>query len=178
MGADASAVALAAVDEAVLEQLVQAATSDAGANEVTPPLNSGEEWTPARIEWLRSFHRARRAGLDGPAGEATWAIVVADAVVGAVRLKRTDEDGTVETGVWVTRSARSSGIATAAVAAVLRRGAKLGVYAVRAETTAGNVGALPLLRRLGFELTPADDGSGLRAVLVLDPTKRSPGPRG
>ena len=178
MDADASAVALVAVDEAVLEQLVQAATSDAGANEVTPPLNSGEDWTPARIEWLRDFHRARRAGLDGPAGEATWAIVVASAVVGAARLKRTGEDGVVEAGVWVTRSSRGSGVATAAVAAVLRRAAELGAYAVRAETTAGNVGALALLRRLGFELTAADDGCGVRAVLVLSPAKRSPDPGG
>jgi hypothetical protein len=92
-------VALIAVDEVVLEQLVQAAVSDASADEVTPPLTAGAEWTPARVEWLERFHRDRRAGLSGPAAEATWAVVVGNTVVGSVRLKCTVEQGVMETGV-------------------------------------------------------------------------------
>lgn len=79
---------LVAVDETVLEKLVHAATTDAAADEVTPPLTPGSDWTPARVAWLRSFHRDRRAGLASSAAEATWAVVVDERVVGSVRLKR------------------------------------------------------------------------------------------
>ena len=51
---------LIAVDEVVLEQLVQAAVSDASADEVTPPLSAGAEWTAARVVWLETFHRDPR----------------------------------------------------------------------------------------------------------------------
>lgn len=79
-------VALVAVDETVLAQLVHAATTETEADEVTPPLTVGRAWTPARIAWLREFHRARRDGLAGPIREATWAVVVEELVVGSVRL--------------------------------------------------------------------------------------------
>ena len=81
-------VRLLAVDEPVLEQLVQVAVADASADEVTPPLDAGSEWTPARIAWLEQFHRDRRMGFAGAAGEATWAVAIGDTVVGSVRLKR------------------------------------------------------------------------------------------
>lgn len=87
------AVDLRPVDEATLERMIAAALADASADEVTPPLVRGEEWTPERIDWMRTLHRERRAGLDGPAGEATWAVVADGEVVGAVRLKRTGEPG-------------------------------------------------------------------------------------
>lgn len=69
-------VALIGVGDVVLERLLQGATTDASANEVTPPLTAGTAWTPIRIAWLRDFHRGRRGGLDGSAREATSAITV------------------------------------------------------------------------------------------------------
>ncbi len=84
---------LVAVDELVLEHLVRAATTDAAPDDVTPPLTDGTDWTATRVKWLQDFHRDRRDGLAGPAGEATWGVVAAEQVVGSVRLKRTDEQG-------------------------------------------------------------------------------------
>ena len=104
---------LVAVDEGVLEALVDAATSES-ANEVTPPLTPGGTWTPERVEWLRRLHRDCRAGLDGPAGQATWAVTEGGHVVGAVRLGRTDEDGVLETGIWLTRGTRGRAARSAA----------------------------------------------------------------
>lgn len=160
---------LAAVDDTVLEQLVHSATSDAAANEVTPPVSPGGSWTAARVEWLRNFHRARRAGLDGPAGEATWAIVVGGKVVGSVRLKRTDERDLLETGIWLTRRARGHGLGPAVMVAVLQQATVLGAARVRADTTAGNAAALSVLRRLGFTLTLSSDGDNVQAEVSLPP---------
>jgi RimJ/RimL family protein N-acetyltransferase len=160
-------VVLVAVDDAVLAELVKAARTVRNANEVTPPLTPGEAWTPERIEWLRRLHRDCRAGLDGPAGQATWAITEAGRVVGAVRLGRTDEDGVLETGIWLTRGARGHGVGQAAIAAALDEAATRGAEAVRAETTSRNAAALSVLQRLGFEFSPADDGQGVRALRRL-----------
>ncbi len=160
-------VALVTVDDTVLEQLVEAAITDASADEVTPPLTAGPAWTPTRIAWLRDFHRDRRTGLDGPARETTWAIILDQRVVGSVRLQRTEWPALLETGVWLTRGTRGRGVGRAAMAAALREAAALGSTAVRAETTASNAGALTVLERLGFDLTPVDHGRGVHALLVF-----------
>jgi RimJ/RimL family protein N-acetyltransferase len=162
-------VTLVGVDEAVLEDLVEVATSDAAADEVTPRVTPGGGWTPARLAWLRSFHRDRRAGLDGPEREATWAVVVEGRVVGAVRLRRADRSGVLETGIWLSRRVRGRGVAAAALAAVLQEAAAAGAVAVRADTMAGNTAALAVLRRLGFALSPSGEGPDVRALLVLQP---------
>ncbi|GGG71974.1 hypothetical protein GCM10011374_40900 [Kocuria dechangensis] len=164
-----SSVALVAVDDTVLAQLVHAATTDALADEVTPPLTAGRAWTSDRVAWLRDFHRVRRAGLPGPAGEGTWAVVVDEMVVGSVRLKHTDEPGVLEMGIWLTRGARGRGVGRAATAAALRQAASLGASGVRADTTAANAGALAVLRRFGFHLTLSDGGQDVRALLLFDP---------
>lgn len=158
---------LAAVDHAILDLLVQAATTDASADEVTPPLTAGPAWTPTRIGWLRDFHADRRAGLDDPAGEVTWAVTVGQRVVGSVRLQRTERPGELETGVWLTRGSRGRGVGRAAVEAVLREAAELGFTSVSARTTADNVRALLVLKRLGFNITPADDDSGIHALIPV-----------
>lgn len=163
-----SPIGLVAIDEVVLEQLVQAAVSEASADEVTPPLSAGTEWTPARVAWLEKFHRDRRAGLSGEAAEATWAVVVGNAVVGAVRLKGTNEQGLLETGIWLTRSSRGRGVAVAAMEAVLGQAAALHAHGVRAETTTGNTSAQGVLRRLGFDLE-LTGGDCVRAMLLLAP---------
>jgi RimJ/RimL family protein N-acetyltransferase len=143
-------VELAAVDEAVLVRLVGAALAGAAPGEVTPPVVSGDRWGPERIEWLRRFHRDRRLGLDGPLGEATWAITAGGDVVGAVRLKRTAAPDALETGIWLTRGARGKGIGRRAVRAVLERARDLGAREVRAETSPVNHAALAVLEALGF----------------------------
>lgn len=162
-----SALRLVDVDEDVLEQLVRAATAHAAADEVTAPITPGPSWTPERVDWLRAHHRDRRTGLAGPREEASWAVVVDGAVLGAVRLRQTADDGVLETGVWLARSARGRGLGAEAVRAVVRRAADLGARAVRADTTAGNVAAQATLDRLGFTLTSTDDGRSVSAVLRL-----------
>ncbi|MHB8717888.1 MAG: GNAT family N-acetyltransferase [Candidatus Dormibacteria bacterium] len=167
-------VALTAVDDAVLEELVDVAITEAAADEVTPRVTAGPEWSSARAAWLRRFHRDRRDGLDGPTGEATWVVRYQGRVAGSVRLKRTEEQKVLETGVWLARSARGTGVGTAAVAAVLARARSAGASRVRAQTTASNRSALGALRRLGFDLTTGDSQEVLATVsLEPDPWQTS-----
>ena len=151
-------VSLVPVDEDVLAELVAVATSAATAGEVTPPLTPGDDWTPARISWMENFHRQRREGLDGPAREATWAVVVGGSVVGAVRLKALSEPHALETGIWLARYDRGKGCGRQAVAAVLKHAAAAEAHEVLAETTSANKAAQGLLRSLGFALVATEDG--------------------
>jgi RimJ/RimL family protein N-acetyltransferase len=152
------AVRLRAVDEATLTHLVRAALADADADEVTAPVTPGNVWTPERISWLTAYHADRRAGLDGPAGESTWAIEADGEVVGSMRLKRIGEPGVVETGIWLRRGARGRGIAQRALAAVLVEAAAWGAREVWANTRTENAPALAVLRALDFECADAVDG--------------------
>jgi RimJ/RimL family protein N-acetyltransferase len=166
-------VALQTVHDPTLERMIAAALRDASANEVTPPLTPGEEWTPERVEWMRTSHRERRDGLDGPRAEATWAVLADGEVVGAVRLKRTETPGVVETGIWLTRSSRGRGIGQQAIGAVVAEAAAHGARTLRAQTTRGNVAAQALLRRLGFRLTV--DGDRVTAEIALrSPERQEP----
>lgn len=160
-------VTLVDVDEAVLAQMVDAAVRDAEPDEVTPPIDVGSGWTEARLDWMRDLHRSRRAGLAGPACEATWAVCQDGRVVGAVRLKRTGDSGVLETGIWLTRSARGHGVAVLAIQAVVRKAAEYGAKAVYAETTLGNVRAQGALRKLGFALSRGTRPNEVRALLRL-----------
>ena len=172
--ADATApgVELVAVDDPVLEQLVLAATTQAAADEVTPPLTAGQLWTATRVQWLRQFHRECRSGLAGPRGEATWAIVVHKRVVGSVRLKHTEQQDALEAGIWLTRGARGSGVGRAAMAAALVEAAATNANEVRADTTVGNTAALAMLSSLGFDFAPVRAGQDVRARLALEPSTR------
>ncbi|MBN1092486.1 GNAT family N-acetyltransferase [Blastococcus sp. TML/M2B] len=153
--------------------MVAAALEGASADEVTPPVTPGPGWSPERVEWLRAFHRDRRAGLDGPAGEVTWAVVEfapgedqdTGRVLGSVRLRRTGEPGGFETGIWLVRDARGRGVGTTAVRLLLERAREAGAATVRADTTTGNAGAVALLRALGFSTTV--QGERVRAELTL-----------
>ena len=160
------------VDDAVLDRIVDAAITDASADEVTPPLSAANEWTPERIAWLRDYHRANREGLAGPTGEATWAVVASGEVIGSVRLKLTDQPHVFETGIWLTRSSRGHGIGSAVMTAVLLEATAGGASAVRAETAESNGGALSVLRRLGFRLLPAEEGR-VHALLSLNATSQT-----
>ncbi|UOY02824.1 GNAT family N-acetyltransferase [Blastococcus sp. PRF04-17] len=138
-------------------RLVAVAQTDAEPDEATPPLTPGPQWSRERIEWLHRFHAERRSGLDGPYGEATWAVEAEDAVVGAVRLKRLPEDGVLETGIWLSRGARGSGVGRRALTAVLEEAARYGAHTVRADTSSANQPAQELLRSLGFRTWPEGD---------------------
>ena len=158
-------VELLDVDETVLSRLVGAALSDADPDEVTPPIG-GPHWGPERIERLRRLHRDRRLGLDGPLGEATWAVALDGEVVGGVRLKRMAAPDVLETGIWLTRSARGKGVGRKAIADVLDVAQKHGARAVRADTSPENASALHVLQRLGF--TTAREGDRVVAFRTFD----------
>jgi RimJ/RimL family protein N-acetyltransferase len=158
-------VELVDVDESVLAELIEAATTDATADEVTPPLTDGPQWTAARIEWLQQFHRSHRGGLSD---QTVWAVLVDGAVAGQVRLRRLTEDGVGETGLWLRRSMRGRGIGTAVVRAVVNQAVVAGLHRVTAETTVTNLPARRTLERAGFTVTSGGP-RGLRAQLELPP---------
>jgi RimJ/RimL family protein N-acetyltransferase len=160
-------VTLVDVDETVLADMVDAAVHDADPDEVTPPIDDGGEWTDARLDSLRDLHRSCRAGLAGPIGQATWAVCQDGRVVGAVRLKRTKDNGVLETGIWLCRSARGSGTALSALRALVGKAVDHGAKAIYAETTLNNVRAQGVLRQLGFALSSGPRPDEVRALLRL-----------
>lgn len=156
------AVELADVDEVVLAGLWDLAVRDAAPDEVTPPLGT-PGWNPERHEWFLAYHRSA-AGLDGPSGEKSWAVMANGELAGSVRLKRipaaTGACWTeAETGIWLARSHRNRGVGTAALALVLGAAQGAGVSRVVASTTMGNVAAQRLLAAAGGTLEPAPDGA-------------------
>jgi RimJ/RimL family protein N-acetyltransferase len=166
---------LAEVDEAVLDQLIDVAVTDAAASEVTPPLTPGESWTPERVDWLRAFHRDRRTGSDGRRQEATWAVVVDGEVLGSVRLRRTGVPGVMETGIWLARSARGRGTAARALAALVQEARSRGCGELRAVTTAANRPAVAVLTAAGFVVDPPDEAGAVAARLeITAPTTGGP----
>jgi len=160
-------VSLVDVDEAVLEQLLELAKRDASPDEVAPPLG-GPGWNLERTAWFFSYHRAAARGLDGDAGEKSWAILADGSLAGSIRLRRVESGNGVvaDTGIWLGRSFRSRGIGTAALRLVLREARNAGIAQVTARTLTGNLGAQRLLASAGAVLTPDDDGT-VSAVVVL-----------
>ena len=132
------AVALLDVSEDVLEQLLELALRDADADEVTPPLGTTAGWNTDRISWFREFHRAAAAGLDGPAGQKTWAISCDGQLAGSVRLKRMDPEP-AEAGEGGAGGA--PGLAAGALVAAVVPGRWLGVAAGRWKPESGSPGA-------------------------------------
>ena len=180
-GGSGRAIDLAPVTDARLPMLVAAALAGAAADDVTPPVTPGPAWTEERVEWLRAFHRDRRAGLAGPRQESTWAVVdVGDdagpeggQVLGGVRLQRTGDPQVLETGIWLVRDARGRSVGRQALQLVLERARDAEAVSVQAETTAGNAAAIGLLRSLGAVVTV--DGDVVRAEITL--RRSDPGPR-
>lgn len=159
-------VRLADVDEPLLERLLELAQLEASPDDVTPPLGDGTGWTTERLDWFRSYHRAAAAGMDGPAGEKSWAVLCDGRPAGSVRLKRTANQRTAETGIWLGRSFRGRGVGSAALTLVLAEARCAGLRQVLAHTTAGNTGAQRLLSAVGAHLTH-DDGGAVSAAVVL-----------
>lgn len=162
--APAAAVGLVDVTEEVLEQLLTLAIQDADADEVTPPLGSAAGWNSERISWFREYHHDAAPGLDGPAQQKSWAISCRGELAGSIRLKRTGP-GALETGIWLARSFRGQGIGREALRLVMAEAALSGATALEADTTAGNAGALALLRSAGAEFVAGAD-AGDAAVPV------------
>ncbi|MFT4187395.1 MAG: GNAT family N-acetyltransferase [Aeromicrobium sp.] len=161
----AGLVSLVAVDEAILEQLVHVAITDAAPDEVTPPLGDG--WTQDRVAWLRAYHRDRRSGL-AESDEETAAIEMEGRVVGATRLHRlTSPTDDMECGIWLARSARGSGVGAAAFRLLRARAVAVGAKRLVVRTTAGNFPALAILRYEGALVRMGDDGA-VYAELLLD----------
>lgn len=158
---------LVEVDDEVLERLVRAATEGAAPDEVTPSLTPGATWTPERVAWLRDFHRDRRAGLAGAAAEVTWAVILEDAVIGSVRLRRTEEIDAFEVGVWLTREVRGRGLGRTIMAEVVEQSKALGAIRLEASTTNGNAAAISVLRELGFTVTADRRSDEVHADLLL-----------
>ncbi|SCL64367.1 Protein N-acetyltransferase, RimJ/RimL family [Micromonospora yangpuensis] len=162
----AGAVRLEPVDERNLEPLLSVAAAEADPEDVMPPVAAPAGWSLARRDAFREFHRASFGGLDGPTRTRMYAILAAGEVVGMVRMARRDEPGTVETGMWLGRSARGQGLGAAALRELLHAAAAAGMHTVVAETTPDNVHALAVLRKLGAKLR--EDGDRVHAEISLD----------
>ncbi len=159
-------VELWGVGDRVLVGLLAVAVGDAAPEEVMPPVAGPPGWTEERREAFRAWHRDRRAGLDGPRREATFAIAHDGVIVGSARLARPEADDALETGLWLGRSHRGKGIGTATLRALLDEAARAGARAVVADTTADNAGALAALRRNGATLSADRDTGQVTARLT------------
>ena len=153
------AVALLDVSEDVLEQLLELALRDADADEVTPPLGTTAGWNTDRISWFREFHRAAAAGLDGPAGQKTWAISCDGQMAGSVRLRRMDTEPAAADEGWAGGGAGAVGAAGAGPGG--GGGAGPGVAA-----TPGRVMAPKLVQVAAGRWKPASGSPGASAAGV------------
>ncbi|MCW3839223.1 GNAT family N-acetyltransferase [Micromonospora yasonensis] len=160
------AVRLEPVDEGNLEPLLSVAAAEAEPEDVMPPVEAPAGWSLARRDAFREFHRASFGGLDGPTRTRMYAIVASGEVVGMVRMTRCAEPGTVETGMWLGRSARGQGLGAAALRELLNAAAAAGMHTVVAETTPENRGAVAVLKKCGAKLRE-NDGK-VRAEMCLD----------
>lgn len=163
-----SRVRLADIDEPLLAQLLELALRDASPDEVTPPLGTAAGWNDERLAWFRAYHRSAAAGLDGTAAEKSWAVLCDGEPAGSIRLKRTENGYTAETGIWLGRGYRGRGVGTAALALVLAEARRAGLQQVVAHTTAGNAGAQRILTSAGASLTHDDDGAVSAVVVLFD----------
>jgi RimJ/RimL family protein N-acetyltransferase len=164
----AGAVRLEPVDERNLEPLLSVAVAEAEPGDVMPPVEAPAGWSHARREAFRDYHRASFGGLDGPTRTLMYAILAGGEVVGMVRMTRCDEPGTVETGMWLGRSARGQGLGPAALRELLNAAAAAGMKAVVADTTRDNPGAVSVLSKCGAKLR--EDGDKVHAEICLDST--------
>lgn len=160
-----SNVRLTPIDEQTLEPLLSVAVAEAEPDDVMPPVEAPAGWSHARREAFREFHRARFDGLTGPTRTLMFAIVVDGDVVGMIRMTCHEQPTTMETGMWLGKSARGQGIAATALRLLLAEAVGAGARLVTAETTVDNAPALNVLRRAGAELE--HDGDTVRARIRL-----------
>lgn len=108
------------LDDEALSLLVVLALPDTDAGEVMPTDPGAATWTPQRVGEFIAFHHGRRGGLYGLVGEVSFIGVVDDVASGVLRLQRA-EAGSLEVGMWLTRSARGRGIGARVLAEAARK---------------------------------------------------------
>jgi RimJ/RimL family protein N-acetyltransferase len=153
------------MDEQALEPLLSVAVAEAEPDDVMPPVEAPAGWSHARREAFRAFYRARFGGLSDSTGTLMFAIMVDGEVVGMIRMTHHDAPATMETGMWLGKSARGQGIAAIALRLLLAEAIGAGARLVVAETTADNTPAIAVLRRAGAELERT--GDAVRAQIRL-----------
>ena len=146
-------VRLMPVDERLLAALLSVAVAETQPDEVMPPGEAPPGWSEPRMGAFCAFYRSHQAGLDGPTRTRMYAILFNGDVVGMIRLARRDDKDTLETGMWLGKSARGQGIGVAALRLLLDEAAPTGARAIVAETTSSNVAAIGVLRRCGATFT-------------------------
>ncbi|MGH3977795.1 MAG: GNAT family N-acetyltransferase [Pseudonocardiaceae bacterium] len=147
-------VELRLLSEENLTELLDAAVSDAGPDEVMPPVPGPPGWTEGRRRAFCDFHRSRSIGTGEPV-ETTYVITLDDRVIGAARLEPSGDS--VVMGVWIGRSRRGRGIGRLVTADLLALARRTGAGTITASTTPGNAAAQQLLRGIGATLTITDD---------------------
>ncbi|HCA86496.1 MAG TPA: GNAT family N-acetyltransferase [Streptomyces sp.] len=174
-----SDVTLRPLEEKVLRDLLDAAVADADPREVMPPLDAGpdggpaDEWTPERRSAFLGFHRTR--SLTAEPVEATYAVVVGKAVVGAVRLfpltaaERAARPA-AEAGVWLMRSYRGAGVGDAAFRQLLGLAHAQGIERLYVHTTVENTAARALITALGATVVRGGGAGGAAVTAWLDTT--------
>jgi RimJ/RimL family protein N-acetyltransferase len=163
-------VRLRAIDnDQCAEELLDVAVAEADPEDVMPRVTGPPGWTAKRREAFRAFHRNFYGGLAGPHKTVMFGVFAHGHLVGMIRMRRTDDAESVETGIWLGRLARGRGIATAALRALATEAAAIGARTVVADTTAGNHAALATLRRCGAELTEDRASGKVIAVLPIPP---------
>ncbi|MDM4721087.1 GNAT family N-acetyltransferase [Micromonospora sp. WMMA1363] len=161
-----SAVRLEPMSESNLESLLSVAAAEAEPGDVMPPVEAPAGWSHARREAFREFHRASFGGLAGRTRTQMYAILVGGEVVGMIRMTCCDDPGTVETGLWLGRSARGQGIGSAALRGLLNEAAAAGMRRVLATTTPHNSGAVSVLTQCGAKLR--EENGRTYAEICLD----------
>jgi RimJ/RimL family protein N-acetyltransferase len=160
-------VRLTPVAERVLQPLLSLAVAETAQNEVMPPIDAPPGWSEARRRAFCNFYRSHHDGLGGPTRTEVNAILCDGEVVGMIRMARRDDSDSVETGMWLGKSARGQGIGVAALQLLLGEAALVGAHRVVAETTAANVAAIGVLRRCGAVLSV--NGAEVHAEIPIDP---------
>jgi RimJ/RimL family protein N-acetyltransferase len=162
-------VQLNELSDEMLSRLVRHALLDSDIHEVMPAGPGPATWTPERVDEFVLFHHSRRGGLDGPAGEVSWAILVDSRAAGVVRLQRV-ASGSLEVGMWLTRSTRGRGIGGQVLTSMVSRAATLGANRLVAVTTSTNQAALSALAHIGARMyAPTADGRVRAEIDLIKP---------
>jgi RimJ/RimL family protein N-acetyltransferase len=168
-------VQLNELSDEMLSRLVRHALLDSDIHEVMPAGPGPAAWTPERLDEFVSFHKGRRGGLDGPASEVSWAILVDGTAAGVVRLQRVAL-GSLEVGMWLTRSTRGRGIGGQVLTSMMARATTLGANTLVAVTTSTNQAALSALARIGARIyAPTPDGRVRTEIELINPPGASNG---
>jgi RimJ/RimL family protein N-acetyltransferase len=140
------------LNPATLQTLLDVAVADAAPDETMPPMPGNPGWTSERKATFLEFFEPMLAGWDGPKKTIIYAITVDETIAGFIRLSRTPDPQRAETGIWLGRSWRGQGVATAALKALIAQAKENGITSIVADTSPENVAALGALRSLGATL--------------------------